>query len=403
MSTALEEPTSLFADAVSSALPEEGASRQVDPVIVEQPEKKAAVPPEEPKKEVAPPEPKKEESEQFENPNLRSEEPKKEELKVEDDEKKPDWMTERGFVSWKKTKADAKEANARATAAEKERDDIKAQLSEAGKLSPERDALRKEVEDLKAQLSGYEGEIQVTRVEATKLFKDSVTAPRKEISEASSKIAKRYDIPEETLVKAIQEPDDDKQAEMLDEATTDMKRTDQIRIIELARDYRRTERTADEMRSNAGQKLDEITRQTKEQQDREALEQTGLYQRAASQHWERAISDIPFMRPVPGQDKWNAYLESLKSRAAGININDFPAEEVAAGQISKELLPEVTKTALHFQKQMQVERDGRLSAEKKLADYIATAPGAGKGGNGEGKTTEKTGAFVDAVWSRSEE
>lgn len=399
---ALEEPTSLFADAVSSALPEDGASRQVDPVIVDSPEKKEVVT-EQPKKEVVTTEPEKKEPDQFENPNLRSEEPKKEETKVEDDEKKPDWMTEKGFVSWKKTKAEAKEAKSRADAAEKERDEIKAQLAEAGKLSPERDALRKELEDLKAQLSGYEGEIQVTRVEATKLFKDSVTAPRKEISEASGKIAKRYDIPEEPLIKAIQEPDEDKQADMLDEATQDMKRTDQIRLIELARDYRRTEQTANEMRANAGQKLDEITRQTKEHQDREALEQTGLYQRAASQHWEKAISDIPFMRPVAGQDKWNAYLESLKSRATGININDFPAEEVAAGQISKELLPEVTKTALHFQKQMQVERDGRLAAEKKLADYIATAPGAGNGGNGEGKTTEKTGSFVDALLSRSEE
>lgn len=372
-----------FADAVASGAGFGADGDTNQPTILKAPNETVEPPVKEVVKEVVKEDqPVKEEvkKEDVSNPNFVSEEvkvdPKKDEIFI------PKGLDAKAITSWKglhkkveESSKSAEAANARAEAAE-------AKLTESQKTPPELESLKKELEATKARLAENEGEIYISRVESSAPYKQKITAPLAEISTSMQEVAKRYDIPESGLMEAIREPDRAKRAEKISEAIVDFNELDRDDVKQAAREYHRLNKEAEEMRKDAGTKLSEIERQTKEDGEKQSAQTAQSYRRAAQSEWSKLQETIPTIRRTKEDSGWNKYLDSIGNEIEAFDVNDVPVEEVAKMLSASKVLPELVKSVDHLQTQLKTEREAKAALEKKLAAYIKSAPGAGGGHNG---------------------
>jgi len=348
------------------------------------------------------------------NPNLTAEEKTEKTAEAAaDDEKLPEALG-KGMTASAKAKAEEswKAIKTAEKAAIKERDtirtelqELKKKLEETAKISPELETAKKELAETKQRLAEYEGEISVTRVEATRQFKDTVTGPIKALQGDIDEIAKRYEIPSESLWKAITEKDPAKRVDMLEEETADLKAVDKLEIVQAAKDYHRIQKAADSMRADAAKQLDHIERTTKAEAEKRDAMTTQDYRNAVGEAWDNFQQSIPEIRAVEGQQAWNDHLASIRRAVEAVNVNELPVEEVARMKAAELLLPEVLASANHYKNTiakkdaaLKTEKELREKAEKALADYMRTAPGAGAGGAvKEGGSKGGSGLFSDVV------
>lgn len=334
------------------------------------------------------------------NPNLSAETTaSKEPSASEDEDKKPEGVTEKAWISWKGKEAARKQAIKERDEAKKEAESIRAELAESGKTKAERDALKKELEETKAKIGEYEQEISITRVEATAKFKDQVTAPQTKIKATVDEIAKRYDISAKTLMDAIQEPDAAKRAEALSDAIEDLKLADQLKIGQAEERWQETLDRAASFKTDAGKQLKEIERQKSTEDSNRTASVKKDYVSSFRTAWENALQATPYVKKVDGAEAWNKHLDTIGDEGATIDPNDLPVEELAKYKASDLMLPKLLES-LTF-KDAEVKRlTAELAAEKKrLADYKASAIGAGSGNNGSENGSSGTGkrSFAESI------
>lgn len=327
-------------------------------------------------------EPVKEEKAELDNPNLAPVEVKKEAEPELD--KKPEGMTEKGWVSFKAIKQERDDAKKERDAIKGEVETLKKQVADQTKTAKEIEDLKKELQATKEQLTGYESEITVTRVEATPKFKKEITAPITEIKTSAEEIAKRYEVSPDILLRAIQEQDPAKAADLLEEATTEFKNVDRMELVQMARDYRRINKTADELRKNAGQQLEAMTREQQQAQERASTKTVADYRNAVTEQFTAMQEHVPVLRRVEGKDQWNSHLDSLKQRMEAVNVNDLEVGEVAKMAAAQVALPEVMSALKHISKERDDLRTERDDLKTRLGKYKKTEPAAGGGGNGSG-------------------
>jgi hypothetical protein len=408
-----------FADVAASGMPADDAVKGPQIDVQEPPVKETAVAKEAPVKEAPVKEAtekveeKKDEKPVLTNPNLSAEEKTEKAVDAADEDKLPEALG-KGMTAAAKAKAEEtwKTIKTAEKAAIKERDTIKSEiaelkkkLEESSKLSPELESLKKELTDTKQRLADYEGEISVTRVEATKHFKDTVTAPIKAMQADIEEIAKRYEIPSESLWKAITEKDPAKRADLLEEETADLKTTDKLEIVQAAKDYHRIQKAADGMRADASKQLEHIERTSKAEAEKRDAMTTQDYRAAVGDAWDNFQQSIPEIRSVEGQQAWNDHLANIRRSVEAVNVNELPVEEVARMKAAELLLPEVLAVTNHYKSNiakkdaaLKMEKERADKAEKALADYMRTAPGAGAGGaTKEGGGKSGSGLFSDVV------
>jgi hypothetical protein len=336
---------------------------------------------------------------QHTNPNLGD----KPVAKVEDEDAIPAGMTKPAQETWKKIKASEKQARAERDEAKKEAETIRGELAESGKTKTERDALKTELKAAKARITEYDQEISVHRVEMSGPFKKSITAPLKEINDSAGEMAKRYEIAPETILRAIQEADAAKRVDLLEDVSTDFKSVDRYDLVQSAKDYHRIQRQAEEMRQNASKTLEEMTRQEKEASDKASTQTVADYRRAVGNEWKSMQETIPELRGVAGNDKWNAYLDSIQRDAEAIDVNDLPVSEVAKMAASHKAMPEVLSVLKHFKSEAAKWKAEAQAQKERVSGIRKSTPGAGSGDSTNGTSTKKdTRNFASAVFSKEE-
>lgn len=333
---------------------------------------------------------------ELENPNLAPTPAAKEETK---EDVKPEGMTDKGWISFKAIKAEREEARKERDTFKMETETLRKQVAEHAKATQELETLRKELTAAKEQLTGYESEITVTRVEATPRFKKEVTAPQAEIKGGTEEIAKRYEVPADTLMRAITETDPAKGADLMEEAISDMKAVDRTEMVQMRREWQRVQKAADEMRKNAGQQLEAMTRDEKQAQERANTKTISDYRGAVAEQWKAIQALVPVIRYVEGQEKWNEHLKAKVTRIEAININDLEVGEVAKMAAAFEALPEVQKALEFIQKDRDKLKEEVTALETRLKKYKSTEPaaGGGSGGSGTGKGKGEYVPFENAV------
>lgn len=343
------------------------------------------------------------------NPNL-AEKPE-EKPAVEDDEKKPEGVTEKAWLSFKSKDAARKQAIKERDEAKQEAAAIRAELAESGKTKAERDELRKELESVKAKIGEQEQELNLSRIEGTAKFKSGVTAPRARITASLEEIAKRYDIPVKTFTDAIQESDPAKRADLITEAIADLKVSDQLKIGRAEESWQDTEALANEMRGNAASQLAEQEKHQKAQQDADFATVKKDYDSSFNQEFEKALNATPYVKKVSAQGLegdalaqatgWNKMLDSLATDGLSLDPNAIDVADLAKMKVAEKMLPLVLDSLKHFDAELKKARAALAESEKRNKDYRSSAIGAGSGGaGGNGSSKSGAGLFADVVTGR---
>jgi hypothetical protein len=394
MNSEAELENDTFAAAVSEAIPDETKQQ-----VKSEPAAKVEQTKTEPKKaDTVKTEAAKEEKAELDNPNLAPVVVKKEPTEAEQDIK-PAGMKEATWIDFKKVRTERNEAQKERDTFKSEIETLKKQMADQGKTSKELEDLKKELQATKEQLTGYESEITVTRVEATPKFKKEITAPMTEIKTSAEEIAKRYEVPADVLLRAIQEQDPGKAADLLEEATSEFKGVDRMELVQMARDYRRIQKNADELRKNAGQQLEALTREQQQAQERASTKTVADYRNAVSEQFTALQEHVPVLRKVEGKDQWNSHVDSLKKRMEDINVNDLEVGEVAKLAAAHVALPEVLSALKYISKERDELKTKLDAAETRLAKFKKTEPAAGGGrigGDNNGNRSSYT-PFEEAV------
>lgn len=321
------------------------------------------------------------------NPNLRGED------QVEKEVARPKGMDEKTFQGWSKIQKERESAVRERDSLKEELDKIK---SESSNPNAELEAARKELEAVKKSLAEYEGEISVSRVEATPDFKKNVTGPIKQITDDIAELAKRYDVPAKGLMDAISETDPSRRADLIEEATADFKGVDKLDVVQSAKEYVKAQRTASEYRENAKGKLEEIERRSKGDEERVSTENKQQYQSAAQRAWEKRLAETPTVKKVDGADDWNSLLDATGKKIAEINVNDLDLTEVADMASAREMVPFLTASVTHLQAELKKSQAETKAEKDRNAAYLKGAPGAGGGhaGSSNGSTGSGKGRLL---------
>lgn len=319
------------------------------------------------------------------NPNLDAAKPK---VIAADSDEVPKGMTGKAAETWKAIKTENRTMAKQAEETKAELERVRAEVAEFDKAKATLDAMRKELEMAKEMVASYEGEINVTRVEGTKKWKENVSAPQKDISDAIVELGKRYEVAPEDLLRAIQEPDPKKRAELLSQHVTDFNEMDKLEVAQAARDWQKTLRIASGMREDAGKQLEELTKAERAEIEQQSARISQDYVRAVGSEWDNTTAKFPWIRKSedPKFAGWNAHVDELKRTAESINVNEIPVNEVAQMKVAALILPDLHRSLEHLQNQNKIEKDRADAAEKKIAEWKKTQPGAG-GGNRSDTTT----------------
>ncbi|MGB7195353.1 MAG: hypothetical protein WBD81_18005 [Collimonas pratensis] len=318
------------------------------------------------------------------NPNLASEKPK-----AETEIPRPKGMDEKGFQTWKKLHIERDTAT-------KERDTLKAEFeafkAESAKNAPEIDSLKKELAATKAQLDEQQGEISITRIEASKHFKETVGEPQKRILAKMSEMAKRYEIPEKSLLDVIQESDPAKQSEAMTDAIADFKLPDQHKVVQAAEQWSELQEKANSLRADASKKLEEINREAKGSEEKILAENKRDYQAAAAKAWNGRLETTATLKKVDGATAWNDHLDAIGKKVAELDPNDVDLERLADMATAQEAVPLLESSVKHLQAQNQKLAD-ELKAEKaRNAAFLKQSPAAGGGHGGNVADIPKSGS-----------
>jgi len=287
--------------------------------------------------------------------------------------------------TWKTLKQERAAAAAERDAARAELAAAQKRIEEAGKTGPEVERLKKEIADRDARLAEYEGEISLTRIEATSQYKSSVAEPIKNAEEFVRGLAKQYELTSSAaLLDALRETDPQKRKTDLEELSSDFSFADRTELFAAAKAHANATAAGESMRKEAGTKLEQLTREEQQQLERAATANLTEFRTSAEERFKSVQEELPILRHVEGKPEWNAYVDSIKADIAGIDVNNLPIVDVAKAVVADRVLPEVTKAMLHYQGAFKKEKEARIAAEKKLADYRSTAPGAGGGRTTDG-------------------
>lgn len=369
-----------IADAINSLdgpeiAPAEGPDLLMDfanELASDEPEKPAE--PETPEKPTEPAEP--------ETP----EKPAEEEVIPEKPKNKDDWNVLRGSRDKYKTAAEEKEK-----ALEAERERIKALEAELGETKTKAARLA-ELEEKAKLADEYEKELAVTRVEATREYRDTIAKPLQAIGEAAETLAKSNDTDPEEVFRMLNEDDPAKQRTMLKEITAGWDEIDRLDLRKAADDARVLLAKQAEIKANALAASKETEKLAAERAEREKAETRKAFTAAADTAVASLREKIPFIPLTDGEtedDRFNA----LKTKLAEVDFDAQTPRGKAFAAATALLYPQMVKM---MAKQAAEVAELKAALAKKQASKAGVAPRDEPEAEGEGDFFEEFGIVETA-------
>lgn len=269
---------------------------------------------------------------------------------VDDDDAPPKNLSKAGKEDWEKlrgAKAELKtqlqEANNKIRSTESEVAELKKQLAEL----PE---LRKKAEFVEEA----EKELALSRVEATREYKEKVGAPLKEIESMARQIAKSNELDEGKLFDALSEPDAGSRRQLLKEVTADMDSVDTNDVFQMARDTQRLldeqQRIRTEAKEAAKETLAIQEKKTTEAAQKAKEEYDGEVDRVVSGLKDRlAISPLDTEK----EEDLPAIFDAVAKNAKETGFDDASAAKKAFLVASGLLMPRLAKQLASARKEVQ--------------------------------------------------
>lgn len=268
--------------------------------------------------------------------------------------------TKEAQEAWKRMRLGEK----RAIALDKELAELRTKLETAGKLT-ESDPAVKERDELKKWKAEMEPVIARVAYEKTEAYKNTIGIPMQQIGATAKEIASQYSIEEGKMYDAMTEPDRKRQAEMLEEISTDMNGLDKQELLGLANQLRRLYVQKDQMAEQAAAAYQEALAQETAAKEKSVLERRAAEMRAVVE-LKPKLTGVAKVLAANGETP-EAYVDRLTSEANTVPFDEQEPGQKAylnmAGLILRDMAP-AYKNAL-----AKV-----ASLEKQLAAYAGATP-----------------------------
>jgi hypothetical protein len=281
----------------------------------------------------------------------------------------PKNATEKATAKWGELRTKAAQAAELATKVA----DMEKRLKEAesAKAATNDSETAAEVERLRKINEGYEAELAVSRVEATKAWKESVVAPMESLAETLVAITGKYSSNPSKFMEAFAEADLLKQSDLLTELAADMNERDRLKVYGLADRYSSIMQTRDKLQADAKEK--KLSLETERASaEAKAKEENSKTEAAAKAEYEKAVTkvfeDLKKTVPVLADPEVSADVLNLASKDYSAAPPDLKAYMAHSGAI----LPHILKVLR--------EKDAELAkANSTISEYRKGSPKASKG------------------------
>lgn len=272
----------------------------------------------------------------------------------------PEPTGEKEKVRWKELKQAEKDLKL----AQKELAELKAKGSEFEQASKEVQDLKAQIEEIQREREAIDGELYMTRVTATKEYKQYVTEPLNEIIEGAEFFAARNKIDTGDLIDALQ-ADTNGDPAKLDALMADWSERDKSKVWTLADNLLQIEKRKAELEQHSKEAYElSMERTQKEQQEQ--------YQQYIAQR-ESAVNEV---LPKISEKVFNILPEDKrpdinKLQQEVMNYDEWPENLKVYGILGATVLPDLLDTV----KSLQTELSETKAANIKLRGGVPAAAG----------------------------
>lgn len=319
-------------------------------------------------------------------------------------------LTEKEQLAWRDERKRNQLLKEASEAAEKRASELEEKSKTLEQQLRELEAVRERAQKLDQEREQLDREFSVHQVEQSRRWKKEVETPRKQVQETVERLAKKYEIDPQELLKALA-PKTGDEDDTFDQIVSDFSTRDKIEASKLIDTLGAAEKLAEELKNNSKTELQKLQAEEKARQEQEDIEYQADFERSAKHSFQVLQARNKFLKPVEGHDDWNNRLALLEREASGLNINQLPVEHVGEMSVAWKVLPVlersyetvIAKMDAHIKQQ----QEAISKLERRLNGERAATPGAGSGGgsetvasNGNGRpaaTTRPGNAFVDSL------
>ena len=256
---------------------------------------------------------------------------------------------EKEKIRWKELKQAEKELKL----AQKELAELKAKGSEYEQASKEVQDLKAQIEEIQREREAIDGELYMTRVQATKEYKQYVTEPLNEIIEGAEFFAARNKIDTGDLIDALQ-ADSNGDASKLDALMADWSERDKSKVWTLADNLLQIEKRKAELEQHSKEAYElSMERTQREQQEQ--------YQQYIAQR-ESAVNEV---LPKISEKVFNILPEDKrpdinKLQQEVMNYDEWPENLKVYGILGATVLPDLLDTVKSLQAELKETKESNI-------------------------------------------
>jgi len=281
-----------------------------------------------------------------------------------------------------------KELKKRKAAAEKERDDLKAEIAKLRASPPSAantadiEALRAELDMSKTQLADYDKKMALLDVEQSREYRTNIAEPLQRAEELIQSFAEKYQIDVRDIAKAATTPNVLDRNQLLSEIVGGMNDFDKYefkRVVDEAKTLYDRSIQVKKQAQESKKYLDEA-RSKEEAAQREKRREEAL--KVADSVWEGLQSKLPFLKDGDGE------VSRLVSEVKDADLAEAPLEAQAYARYAAVLLPNLASRLEAQAKELD-------ALKKSLVKRGAVNPSVGSGS--VARTTKDSKSFMDGL------
>jgi predicted nucleic acid-binding Zn-ribbon protein len=240
------------------------------------------------------------------------------------------------------------------------------------------------LEQFKKERDELEGELRITKLEATKEFKTGVVEPIAKASKEIADIFSSYELKATNVLEAASEPDAVKRRQLVKSLTSEIDPVDALAVRTKVEELAQLTAKKDELLSHSKEALSQITKRQEETERINRATYDSEAKKAFSEVWDKYQEDMPLLKKVEGNEEWNKTIEDMRLLAERLDTEPLDHRARASLTYQAVSLPLVMQV---FKEYISKTNKEMASLKTNLTEYRKATPGAGSG-----QSTQKTQA-----------
>ena len=232
------------------------------------------------------------------------------------------------------------------------------------------------LEQFQKERDELEGELRISRVEATREYKTTIGEPIKQTTQTITDIAKVYELKASPILDAALETDGAKRRTILKELTSEMDPVDALAVRTKVDELALLNAKRDEVVRESKSALEAIARRDAEAEKASRDQYDQEARKAFGDVWNSFQEEMPLLKKIEGNEPWNKTIDELRANAEKLDSEPLDHKQRAALTYQAVTLPLVVQV---FKDYVSKTNQELASLKNNLSEYRKATPGAGSG------------------------